>query len=36
MAQPTIIEIPREAFDRYEEYAHGAIDRRRFFARHLG
>ena len=33
MAKKTQIEIPQEAFDWYDEYAHGDIDRRTFMAR---
>ena len=33
MAQKNDIEIPQEAFDWYDEYAHGDIDRRTFLAR---
>ncbi len=31
--QPTDLPIPQEAFDWYDEYAHGIIDRRTFMAR---
>lgn len=33
MANPTKIEIPQQAFDWYDQYAHGDIDRRTFMAR---
>ena len=33
MPQPTQIKIPQEAFDWYDEYAHGDIDRRTFMSR---
>ncbi len=33
MTQPTQIKIPQEAFDWYDEYAHGDIDRRTFMSR---
>lgn len=33
MNQPTKIQIPQEAFDWYDEYAHGGIDRRTFMDR---
>ena len=33
MSDPQTIEIPQEAFDWYDEYAHGDIDRRTFLAR---
>ena len=33
MAETTQIKIPQEAFDWYDEYAHGDIDRRTFMAR---
>ncbi len=33
MTKPTQIKIPQEAFDWYDEYAHGDIDRRTFMSR---
>lgn len=33
MTEPTQIKIPQEAFDWYDEYAHGDIDRRTFMSR---
>ncbi len=33
MTDPSKIEIPQEAFDWYDEYAHGYIDRRTFMSR---
>ena len=33
MTDPTQIKIPQEAFDWYDEYAHGDIDRRTFISR---
>jgi carboxymethylenebutenolidase len=33
MAQSNDIKIPQEAFDWYDEYAHGDIDRRTFLSR---
>ncbi|MBT3203667.1 MAG: dienelactone hydrolase family protein [Gammaproteobacteria bacterium] len=33
MTEPTQIKIPQEAFDWYDEYAHGYIDRRTFMSR---
>jgi len=33
--EPTTQPIPQEAFDWYDEYAHGLISRREFFATHL-
>jgi len=33
MTEPTKIKIPQEAFDWYDEYAHGEIDRRTFLSR---
>ena len=33
MTEPTPIKIPQEAFDWYDEYAHGEIDRRTFLSR---
>ena len=33
MQNPTQSQIPQEAFDWYDEYAHGIIDRRTFLAR---
>ena len=33
MTESTQIKIPQEAFDWYDEYAHGDIDRRTFMSR---